>query len=56
MGTTLNADVPGREEFAGMYATMLRTRTHKIVNYHGLEVGELFDLETDPGTQQILYY
>ena len=46
--SALNADVPGREEFTGMYATMLRTRTHKIVNYHGLEIGELFDLETDP--------
>ena len=46
--SALNSDVPGREEFTGMYATMLRTRTHKIVNYHGLDVGELFDLETDP--------
>ena len=33
--SALNADVPGREEFTGMYATMLRTRSHKIVNYHG---------------------
>ncbi len=30
------------------YATMLRTRKHKIVNYHGHEPGELFDLEKDP--------
>lgn len=30
------------------YATMLRTRKHKIVNYHGHDPGELFDLEKDP--------
>ena len=30
------------------YATMLRTRRHKIVNYHGHDPGELFDLEKDP--------
>lgn len=30
------------------YATMLRTRNHKIVNYHGYDLGELFDLEKDP--------
>ncbi len=27
---------------------MLRTRQYKIVNYHGHEPGELFDLEKDP--------
>ena len=30
------------------YATMIRTRRFKLVNYHGLDCGELFDLETDP--------
>lgn len=30
------------------YATMLRTRNHKIVNYHGHDPGELFDLKKDP--------
>jgi len=30
------------------YATMLRTRNYKLVNYHGHEPGELFDLEKDP--------
>ena len=30
------------------YATMLRTRRYKIVNYHGHNLGELFDLEKDP--------
>jgi len=30
------------------YATMLRTKSHKIVNYHGHNVGELFDLQKDP--------
>ena len=27
---------------------MIRTRRFKLVNYHGLDFGELFDLETDP--------
>ena len=31
------------------YATMIRTRRHKLVNYHGHGLGELFDLEKDPG-------
>ena len=30
------------------YATMLRSRRYKIVNYHGADLGELFDLEKDP--------
>jgi arylsulfatase A-like enzyme len=30
------------------YATMLRTREYKLVNYHGHEHGELFDLSKDP--------
>jgi arylsulfatase A-like enzyme len=30
------------------YATMIRTRDDKIVVYHGLEQGELYDLENDP--------
>ena len=38
-----------------MYATMLRTRSHKIVNYHGLEIGELFDLEKDPREHRNLW-
>lgn len=29
-------------------ATMYRTRTHKLVSYHGHQVGELYDLERDP--------
>lgn len=31
------------------YGTMMRTRTHKIVVYHGIDDGELYDLEADPG-------
>ena len=31
------------------YGTMLRTEKEKIVIYHGDEVGELYDLEEDPG-------
>ncbi len=30
-------------------ATMIRTRRHKLVSYHGHGLGELFDLEADPG-------
>jgi len=30
------------------YATMLRTREHKLIIYHGLDWGELFDLRKDP--------
>lgn len=30
------------------YATMIRTREYKLVNYHGHDPGELFDLEKDP--------
>lgn len=32
----------------GTYATMIRDRRYKLVVYHGLDTGELFDLETDP--------
>jgi arylsulfatase A-like enzyme len=30
------------------YATMIRTHEYKLVNYHGHETGELFDLTKDP--------
>lgn len=44
---TLNpADFPG---FVGSYGTMIRTRKHKLNVYHGCSVGELFDIEDDPG-------
>ena len=32
----------------GSYGTMIRTRQHKLVNYHGHQLGELFDLQQDP--------
>ena len=31
------------------YATMYRTPSHKLVVYHGHELGELYDLDADPG-------
>jgi hypothetical protein len=34
---------------AQSFASMIRTRRYKLINYHGLGVGELFDLDTDPG-------
>ncbi len=36
------------EPTAGTYGTMYRDRRHKLSVYHGHEIGELFDLETDP--------
>ncbi|MCA9082129.1 MAG: DUF4976 domain-containing protein, partial [Planctomycetaceae bacterium] len=30
------------------YGSMLRTREHKLVVYHGLDDGELYDLRSDP--------
>jgi arylsulfatase A-like enzyme len=38
------------------YATMVRTRQHKLVAVHGTEEGELYDLETDPGEFRNLWY
>jgi len=31
------------------FATMVRTRRHKLVAVHGMEAGELYDLREDPG-------
>jgi arylsulfatase A-like enzyme len=52
---TLNPDVPGREHFNGSYATMLRDHRYKLVVYHGHDVGELFDLDEDPGEFENLW-
>jgi len=30
------------------YGTMLRTAAEKIVVYHGIDIGELYDLDKDP--------
>ena len=30
------------------YASMIRTREHKLVVYHGTGLGELFDMQKDP--------
>ena len=37
------------EPFTGSFATMLRDERHKLVVYHGHGIGELFDLDADPG-------
>ena len=37
---------PGRDPKD--YLTMLRTRAHKLIAVHGLDCGELYDLENDP--------
>jgi len=44
----LNPDAPGRD-FNGSYATMIRNDRYKLVVYHGHDIGELFDLQADPG-------
>lgn len=36
-------------------ATMIRTKEYKLVNYHGHEKGELFDLENDPNEFENLW-
>ena len=36
-------------------ATCVRTGTQKIAYYHGLETGELYDLEKDPGEFENLW-
>ncbi len=46
--SALNASTTGKAGGEGSYATMIRTTRHKLVNYHGFAIGELFDLETDP--------
>ena len=45
----LNPDAAGREVFTGTYATMIRDRCYKLAVYHDRDVGELFDLQADPG-------
>ncbi|MBN2583440.1 MAG: sulfatase-like hydrolase/transferase [Planctomycetes bacterium] len=37
------------------HATMVRTATHKLVVQHGQEVGELYDLQNDPGETRNLW-
>ncbi len=46
---------PGREDWEGSYATMVRTDRYKLVVYHGHEQGELFDLQEDPGEFENLW-
>lgn len=37
------------ERFNGTYGTMIRDDQHKLVVYHGHDIGELYDLHADPG-------
>ena len=39
----------------GTYATMYRTERYKLVIYHGLEIGELYDMQEDPNEFQNLW-
>ena len=39
----------------GTFATMHRTRQHKLCVYHGKDIGELFDLEADPWEHENLW-
>ena len=40
---------------SGTFATMHRTRQHKLSVYHGKGIGELFDLEADPWEHENLW-
>jgi arylsulfatase A-like enzyme len=46
--TAAATSVAGEETPAGTYGTMYRDQRYKLSVYHGHEIGELFDLETDP--------
>ena len=46
---TLAPVAGGISTFIGSYATMRRDRRYKLVVYHGHPMGELFDLQEDPG-------
>ncbi|MEO1273417.1 MAG: sulfatase/phosphatase domain-containing protein, partial [Myxococcota bacterium] len=37
------------------HATMVRTRSHKLVAFHGLNTGELYDLDADPNETHNLW-
>jgi arylsulfatase len=37
------------------YATMVRNKRYKIVRYHGVDQGELYDLKADPGEHHNLW-
>jgi arylsulfatase len=37
------------------HASMVRTRTHKLVRYHGSDEGELYDLQRDPEERRNLW-
>ena len=44
--SALNPD--SHERYQGSYATMIREDRYKLIVYHGLGIGELFDLHDDP--------
>ena len=46
---------PTRSDWNRSRATMIRTDRHKLVVYHGLEVGQLFDLIEDPDEHENLW-
>jgi arylsulfatase A-like enzyme len=41
--------MPWHEAPTRPFATMIRTRSAKLVRMHGLDTGELYDLSADPG-------
>lgn len=53
--SALSLLAPGRENWNGSYGTMIRTDRYKLVVYHGLNIGELYDLDMDPGEFENLW-
>jgi len=37
------------------YATMYRNERHKLIVYHGMEIGELYDMQADPNEHKNLW-
>ena len=45
-----------KSPYGNPFSTMLRTKTHKVVVHHGVDAGELYDLEADPGESHNLWH
>lgn len=46
----------GNKTSVPTYATMFRDKRYKLVDYHGLDAGELYDLKEDPREEHNLWF